>query len=252
MLKKNSEEILEIKEIYNFLTLKDKNNLEVIDKNNDIEEQDENSFDILKEDSKDEIEHVDLNKNGFCAKHKKAEEAQNKSPKISAQEKIDLKENKLFQKENENLEFNEKIELLDLKNKTSPHIIENGRHKITSNGVDTEIKTKSLKHDFERGTTDQNLPLCIENEFYLDIKRTERKLSYTEALLRNEMENYRVSSVLDMMNQDSNEKNGDDMNEMDMPNPGSIQHFERLFYPSIPCKNCASCYELYEEEIFWN
>ena len=37
MLKKNSEEILEIKKIYNFLTLKDKNNLEAeveIDDNN--------------------------------------------------------------------------------------------------------------------------------------------------------------------------------------------------------------------------
>ena len=36
-MKKNSEEILEIKEIYNFLTLKDKNNLEAeveIDDNN--------------------------------------------------------------------------------------------------------------------------------------------------------------------------------------------------------------------------
>ena len=30
----------------------------------------------------------------------------------------------------------------------------------------------------------------------------------------------------------------------------SFQHFERLFYPSIPCKNCSTCYIKYEQEIF--
>ena len=85
---------------------------------------------------------------------------------------------------------------------------------------------------------------------YLNVDREERKLSYTEAIIKNDIENYGVSSVLDML--DNEEKAGDDMNEMEMPNPGSIQHFERLFYPTIPCKNCSTCYEQYEEEIFYN
>ena len=61
------------------------------------------------------------------------------------------------------------------------------------------------------------------------------------------------SSFLDSLSDSYGEdKTGgtDDMNEMDMPNPGSIQHFQRLFYPAVPCKNCASCYEKFKLEIF--
>ena len=62
------------------------------------------------------------------------------------------------------------------------------------------------------------------------------------------------SSLLDSLSIGSDETGGgggtDDMNEMDMPNPGSIQHFQRLFYPSVPCKNCASCYQKFTREIF--
>ena len=62
------------------------------------------------------------------------------------------------------------------------------------------------------------------------------------------------SSLLDSLSIGYDETGGgggtDDMNEMDMPNPGSIQHFQRLFYPSVPCKNCASCYQKFTREIF--
>ena len=88
--------------------------------------------------------------------------------------------------------------------------------------------------------------------FYLNVAIPKRKLSYTEAILQNDMENYGMSSVLDMLSMDGDDKNGDDMNEMEMPNPGSIQHFERLFYPKVPCKNCSSCYVQYEDEIFYD
>ena len=32
---------------------------------------------------------------------------------------------------------------------------------------------------------------------------------------------------------------------------GSIEHFEKLFYPKIPCKNCSTCYENFSDEIKW-
>ena len=62
----------------------------------------------------------------------------------------------------------------------------------------------------------------------------------------------KASSILDSLSLQSEDKDAgtDDMNEMDMPNPGSIQHFERLFYPPIPCKNCSSCYDKFSYEIF--
>ena len=66
-------------------------------------------------------------------------------------------------------------------------------------------------------------------------------------------EDYRRSStLLDSLSVDNDDKEGgtDDMNEMDMPNPGSIQHFQRLFYPSVPCMNCASCYNKFTSQIF--
>jgi len=61
------------------------------------------------------------------------------------------------------------------------------------------------------------------------------------------------SSMMDSLSVfSSDDKAGgtDDMNEMDMPNPGSIQHFQRLFYPAVPCRNCASCYHRFTTEIF--
>ena len=76
-----------------------------------------------------------------------------------------------------------------------------------------------------------------------------------------------LDTVLDV--QSPNDEGADDMNEMNMPNPGeiitiivfwwtnklcftgSIEHFEKLFYPKIPCKNCASCYETFRDEITW-
>ena len=62
----------------------------------------------------------------------------------------------------------------------------------------------------------------------------------------------RSSTLLDSLSEDHDDKEGgtDDMNEMDMPNPGSIQHFQRLFYPSVPCMNCASCYDKFTNQIF--
>ena len=62
----------------------------------------------------------------------------------------------------------------------------------------------------------------------------------------------KASSILDSLSLQSEDKDAgtDDMNEMDMPNPGSIQHFERLFYPPIPCKNWSSCYDKFSYEIF--
>jgi len=152
-----------------------------------------------------------------------------------------------------------------------PTIIENGRSK-KSDGLEPDEKKLDFNHESknvritindELAPNGNNYLLPAEKErkqsivsqrifenngFYLNVSLPERKLSYTEAILQNEMENYGISSVLDML--DNEEKEGDDMNEMEMPNPGSIQHFERLFYPRIPCKNCASCYAQYEEEIF--
>ena len=64
---------------------------------------------------------------------------------------------------------------------------------------------------------------------------------------------HECSSLFDSLSMSSSDDKAggtDDMNEMDMPNPGSIQHFQRLFYPTVPCKNCASCYYKFTEEIF--
>ena len=33
--------------------------------------------------------------------------------------------------------------------------------------------------------------------------------------------------------------------------PGSIEHFEKLFYPKIPCKNCSTCWDTFTDEIKW-
>ena len=119
-----------------------------------------------------------------------------------------------------------------------------------------------------------------------------RKLSVQEAAYRKLSQQYEVGGAgrlghipshpqeqltygLDSLSLDSGEDSkADDMDEMTMPNPGSIQvtwagggrciaylsallqliihpqHFERLFYPAIPCKNCSTCYVKYEEEIF--
>ena len=89
-----------------------------------------------------------------------------------------------------------------------------------------------------------------KHDIYLNIEPHKRNLSYTEAVSDNDRENQATFSILD--DPDGEEKNGDDMNEMDMPNPGSIQHFERLFYPRIPCKNCSTCYQQFAGEIFFS
>ena len=89
-----------------------------------------------------------------------------------------------------------------------------------------------------------------------------------------------MDHMMDLDTLDTGEEadNGDDMDEMNMPNPGkwdikyllslesspqqyliicniifsgSIEHFEKLFYPKIPCKNCSTCYENFSDEIKW-
>merc|ERR1712083_501417 len=71
-----------------------------------------------------------------------------------------------------------------------------------------------------------------------------RKLSVQEAAYRKLSQQYeeQLNYGMDSMSLDSGEDSkADDMDEMAMPNPGSIQHFERLFYPSNPCKSCSKC-----------
>ena len=31
----------------------------------------------------------------------------------------------------------------------------------------------------------------------------------------------------------------------------NIEHFEKLFYPKIPCKNCSTCWDTFTDEIKW-
>lgn len=98
---------------------------------------------------------------------------------------------------------------------------------------------------------------------HLNVSVPERKLSFTQVVTPTQekstvMTPAKIFSVLGV-EEDEEEFQGDDMNEMEGPNPGSmefiafkklhrahisgsIDHFKRLFYPRIPCKNCSSCY----------
>ena len=42
---------------------------------------------------------------------------------------------------------------------------------------------------------------------------------------------------------EDNEDGGDTMDELSMANPGSIEHFQRIFYPEIPCRQCSYCWK---------
>lgn len=42
---------------------------------------------------------------------------------------------------------------------------------------------------------------------------------------------------------EDNEEAGDDMDELSMANPGSVEHFQRMFYPDIPCRQCSHCWK---------
>jgi len=82
---------------------------------------------------------------------------------------------------------------------------------------------------------------------HLNVSVPQRKLSFTQVVTSaeeksNVMTPSRIISVLGV-EEDEEEFQGDDMNEMEGPNPGSIDHFQRLFYPRIPCRNCSSCYQ---------
>jgi len=82
---------------------------------------------------------------------------------------------------------------------------------------------------------------------HLNVSVPERKLSFTQVVTTTEeksnvMTPSRIISVLGV-EEEEEEYQGDDMNEMEGPNPGSIDHFQRLFYPRIPCRNCSSCYQ---------
>jgi len=91
-----------------------------------------------------------------------------------------------------------------------------------------------------------------QNGVHLNVSVPERKLSFTQQVPIDELNQSQTATILDtVLDVQSNSGDGDEMNEMDMPNPGSIEHFERLFYPRIPCKNCAYCYDMYSDEIKW-
>ena len=98
---------------------------------------------------------------------------------------------------------------------------------------------------------------------HLNVSVPQRKLSFTQVVTTTEeksnvMTPSRFISVLGV-EEEEEEFQGDDMNEMEGPNPGielqhkeimifkcisgSIDHFLRLFYPRIPCQNCYSCYQ---------
>jgi len=91
-----------------------------------------------------------------------------------------------------------------------------------------------------------------ESGVHLNISVQERKLSFTQLVPG--LETRQESWYLDLENKEHEEEEdggGDDMDEMTMPNPGSIEHFEKLFYPKIPCKNCSTCWDNFAEEIKW-
>ena len=126
--------------------------------------------------------------------------------------------------------------------------------KHATNLVDTELKEISAS---ETKTHVPTVYLTIDSK---DENTYSRKPSYTDfdfgydasETLSIYNDCRRSSSLLDSLSVDHDDKEGgtDDMNEMDMPNPGSIQHFQRLFYPSVPCMNCASCYNKFTSQIF--
>ena len=98
---------------------------------------------------------------------------------------------------------------------------------------------------------------------HLNVSVPERKLSFTQVVnpAREKSSVMTPSQIISVLGVEEEEEEfqGDDMNEMEGPNPGSmefiafkklhrahisgsIDHFKRLFYPRIPCKNCSSCY----------
>ena len=91
------------------------------------------------------------------------------------------------------------------------------------------------------GGEESGIHLAVSD--YLNVCVPGRKLSFTQIVPPSGLQSCNTTEVFTMFEDlEDNEKGGDDMNEMDMPNPGSIQHFERLFYPKIPCGNCGTCY----------
>ena len=240
------------------------------DKNSSDDVSNGNVANFNEEEKQKEFGDMDQNRNGVFPTRKKEGDSPNKSyvhntnkitkeatAKLSKNHEVVLQANhtcsKVEQKHTENgyyansEHFESNNREFDFQNESTDVKIAINDVMLAQNVTDDLVNAKmTKKHSL-------NAPSMFQNQgFYLNVAIPKRKLSYTEAILQNDMENYGMSSVLDMLSMDGDDKNGDDMNEMEMPNPGSIQHFERLFYPKVPCKNCSSCYVQYEDEIFYD
>ena len=206
------------------------------DKNNSDNVSCGNTPNFLEVEKMKEFDNMDQNRNGFFPRYKKEEETLNNSPACSTN--TITKESTAKRCENHAVVL-------------QPNHYCSKSHPPTENGHTVRSKSKNLKCNFSTESKDVKIviddelysngssdlfPIELErnlinqtmletNGFYLNVSIPERKLSYTEAILQNEMDSYGLSSLLDSLSLDSDEKNGDDMNEMEMPNPGSIQHF---------------------------